>query len=147
MRIALLVIALLVGVARADAPPEIAIIVNADNQATISAGYLEDLFLKKERFWSGDVPVVVLAGTPDNPVRREFDRVVLGLDPEASARYWIDARIRSGEVAPKEISDPALAVKLVAKLKGGIAYVPASTALAGVRVIARIKKGKLSIGN
>lgn len=123
-------------------PPELIVIVNSENAVKMSGQYLESLFLKKERFWGDNAPVIALNAPPDHPARREFDRVVLGMAAETAASYWIDVRIRSGTAPPKEVSDPALAVKLVAKLKGAIAYVPATTAVTGVRVVGRIKRGK-----
>ena len=141
LSLALLVVMALARTVAAD-PPELVVIVNPDNSVKISAEYLESLFLKKERFWDGNAPVIALNAPPDNANRREFDRVVLGMTPESAASYWIDLRIRSGAAPPKEVADPLLAVKLVAKLKGAIAYVPATTAVAGVRVVGRIKRGK-----
>jgi len=139
--LALLVVLLLARTVAAD-PPELVVIVNVDNPVKMTPEYLEGLFLKKERFWEGSAPVIALNAPPDNPSRREFDRVVLGMSGETAASYWIDARIRSGSAPPKEVADPALVVKLVVKLKGAIAYVPATTAVAGVRVVGRIKRGK-----
>ena len=123
-------------------PPELVVIVNPDNSVKMSAAYLESLFLKKDRFWDGNAPVIAINAPPDTANRREFDRVILGMSPDTAASYWIDLRIRSGSAPPKEVADPLLAVKLVAKLKGAIAYVPAATAVTGVRVVGRIKRGK-----
>lgn len=129
---------------RADtAAVELAVIVNPANDVKLGSSELEGLFLKKEKYWGNNDPVIVLAATPDSEPRREFDRVVLGMSAEASARYWIDTRIRSGDTAPKVIADPAMTVKLVGKLKGAVAYVPATAPLAGVRVVARIRRGKV----
>ena len=139
--LALLVVIALFRSASAD-PPELVVIVNTDNAVKMSAEYLESLFLKKERFWDGNAPVIALNAPPENPSRREFDRVVLGMSADTAASYWIDTRIRSGTAPPKEVADPVLTVKLVAKLKGAIAYVPAATTVTGVRVIGRIKRGK-----
>jgi hypothetical protein len=139
--LALLVLIALARSAAAD-PPELVVIVNPDNSVKMSAEYLESLFLKKDRFWQDNAPVIALNAPPDAPARREFDRVVLGMSSDSAASYWIDMRIRSGAAPPKEVADPVLAVRLVAKLKGAIAYVPAATAVTGVRVIGRIKRGK-----
>jgi hypothetical protein len=139
--LAVIVIATLARSVAAE-PPKLLVIVNPDNSVEMSGAYLESLFLKKDRFWAGDAPVIAINAPPDSPNRREFDRVVLGMSANAAASYWIDARIRSGLAPPKEVADPLLAVKLVAKLKGAIAYVPAGTTVSGVRVIGRIERGK-----
>jgi hypothetical protein len=144
LALAILVVAALAPGGQAEpAPPELVVIVNPANSTRPSGAELESMFLKKEKYWSGGDPVVALDASPDSDARREFDRVVLGMTPDASVRYWIDLRIRTGDTAPKTISDPALAVKLVGKLKGAIAYVPATTALTGVQVVGRIRRGKL----
>jgi hypothetical protein len=41
------------------------------------------------------------------------------------------------------VSDPALAVKLVARIPGAIAYVPAELVDRQVRVAARIRRGRV----
>ncbi len=122
-------------------PADLVVIVHPNNQNRVPR--LADYFLKKERFWNGDKPIIVFNAPPDSASRVLFDRVVLDLTPEASARYWIDQRIRSGEAPPKEVVEPALIVRLVSKLEGAIAYVPATTVLTGVRVAARIRDGRL----
>ena len=139
----LVVIAVLTArVGASDPPPlELVVIVHAGIKASVPR--LADYFLKRERFWESDKPIIVFNAPHDSPLRAEFDHVVLDLSPEASARYWIDQRIRSGDSPPKELSDPTLTVKLVAKLDGAIAYVSATTELTNVVVVARIRNGKL----
>jgi hypothetical protein len=144
LALALLVLLALAPRGDADpAPPELVVITNAANPAKPSAAALEAMFLKKEKYWSGGDPIVVLDAPPGADARNEFDRVVLSMTPQESVRYWIDLRVRSGDTAPKQIADPSLAVRLVGKLKGAIAYVPATAALSGVQVVGRIRRGKL----
>jgi hypothetical protein len=123
------------GVAGGDDDVELVVIVASANTQAVSASDLEAWFLRKERRWpNGDVLVPINA-PPDTPPRRVFDRAALKMSPEESARYWLDQRIRSGDSAPREV------VKLVAKLPGAIAYVAATQELAGVRVVARVRRG------
>jgi hypothetical protein len=76
---------------------------------------------------------------PSSPVRVEFDRVVLRMSPHQVGRYWVDQRIRGGSLPPRLVSDPALMAKLIARLPGAIGYVPAGQAIAGTRIVARIR--------
>jgi hypothetical protein len=129
---------------RAEPPSaELVVIVNPANRDRPSAAALERIFLRKELTWDSGERIIPLNASPDAERRRRFDRVVLGMSTDEAARYWLDLRIRSGGTAPREVSDPALAVKLVAKLAGTVAYVPADTQLAGVRVVARIRNDKV----
>src|SRR3569833_1835988 len=120
--LALLVVLLLARSVAAD-PPELVVIVNVDNPVKMTPEYLESLFLKKKRFWEDSAPVIAHNAPPENPSRREFDRVVLGMSGETAASYWIDARIRSGSSPPKEVAAPALVVLFVVLLLGVFVFV------------------------
>jgi hypothetical protein len=55
--------------------------------------------------------------------RMGFDESVLGMTPEAAARYWIDRRIRGQSGAPKAIEPAGVIQRVVAKLPRAVAYV------------------------
>ena len=55
--------------------------------------------------------------------RTSFDKTVLGMSPEAAARYWVDRRIRGQSGAPKAVEPAAVIQRVVAKLPRAIAYV------------------------
>jgi hypothetical protein len=80
---------------------------------------------------------------PEAEVRRAFDGAVLRMSPEEVARFWLDQRIRGGARPPRQVPDPGLAVRLAAKLPGSIAYVPENLVNGSVKVVARIKSGKV----
>jgi hypothetical protein len=122
---------------------EIKVIVNASNAATINPADLESYFLRKERHWSDGTPILPFNASPLTDFRQSFDRTVLRLTPDEVAKYWLDQRIRSGETAPREVDDASLTIRLVGRLKGAICYVPASADTRGVRVVARIRDGRL----
>jgi hypothetical protein len=128
---------------KTDAKLELVVIVHADNHEHASASDLEAWFLRKQRRWPNHDVLLPINFPPDTPARRVFDRAVLAMSPDEVARYWLDQRIRDGDAAPREVADTALIVRLVAKLRGAIAYVPADTTLTGVRVVARIRGGEL----
>jgi hypothetical protein len=132
-------------VARAEdkATAELVVVVHPDNRAQLSAADIESVFLMKKRAWPDGSPIIPFNYAPGDPVRRAFERVVLRLGGDEVARYWLDQRIRSGMRAPRQIGDPSVAVRLVARVKGTIAYVPASSAGSSVRVIARIRGDKV----
>jgi len=82
--------------------------------------------------------LVALNQPPGSPARVTFDRTLLGLEPDAVARFWIDQRIRGQGSAPRAIPSVALLLRVLAQLPGGISYLrradlPANTT--GVKVL------------
>jgi hypothetical protein len=67
--------------------------------------------------------------------RVRFDRAVLGMTPDQVARYWIDRQIRGLGTSPRAITSAAILCRIVERIPGAIAYVRASQASTGVRVI------------
>jgi ABC-type phosphate transport system substrate-binding protein len=133
------------GAAPADGGVEaIAVIVHpAAPAGGMDPARLEAIFSGTQRSWSDGKPIITFNLPPEDPGRVEVDRVVLHMTSEQVSRYWIDQRIRSGQRPPRQVSDPALAVRLVGKLPGSIGYVPARLVDANVRVVARIRGGKV----
>lgn len=129
--------------APADERLELCVIVHPDNRAAVSAALLEDIFLRRLTQWPGGDRVIPLNAPPDSDRREVFDRAVLRMSPDEVARYWLDQRIRGAGTAPREVAEPALTVKLVAKLKAAVGYAPAHGELGGVRIVARVRDGRL----
>jgi len=69
--------------------------------------------------------------------------ILLGLAPAEVGRFWIDQRIRGFGHPPRQVTDPAIMLRLVASLKGSIGYLPAGQADKTVRIVARIRQGKV----
>jgi len=67
--------------------------------------------------------VVPLNHPPHTPDRVGFDRVVLGMAPDAVAKFWLDRRIRGQSGAPRTVDSLGMLLKVVAKLPGAIAYI------------------------
>jgi hypothetical protein len=67
--------------------------------------------------------------------RTGFDESVLGMTPEAAARYWIDRRIRGQSGAPKAIEPAGVIQRVVARLPRAVAYVRAREVGPDVQVV------------
>jgi hypothetical protein len=67
--------------------------------------------------------------------RTGFDRTVLGMSPEAAARYWIDRRIRGQSAAPKAVDPASLLQRVVSRLKGSVGYVRLQEVSNDVKVV------------
>jgi ABC-type phosphate transport system substrate-binding protein len=124
--------------------PPLAVIVHPEVEAKqLNDVDLEAIFLTERRYWSGTKSIIPFNLPPRSDGRVLFDRVVLRMDPEGIARYWLDRRVRSGTPPPKQAPDPMTVCRLVAKLPGAIGYVPESMVTHEVRAIAIIRNGKV----
>lgn len=96
---------------------------------------LNAIFTTRKQTWQNGARIVPFNFPAKHEVRVLFDRVVLGMDPEEVAKYWIDRRVRGGNAPPKQVPNAATIVKLIEKLEGSISYVPRSSVTPGVRVL------------
>jgi hypothetical protein len=121
---------------------ELAVIVHPSNPTRISVEEIAAVFKTTMRYWSGSKRIIALNLPPRSPDRVIFDQVVLGMDPDASFRYWVDRKIRGGEPAPRSVPDPQLVLSIVQRMDAAIGYAPSHLIKGGVRVIARIRGNK-----
>jgi hypothetical protein len=144
---ALLAIAFVValdGGLHAQQPPDLVVIVNEKVLATaLSADELASIFTRATRSWKDGDIVIPLNLRPGTAERTEFDRTVLKMSPERSAQFWMDRQVRGEEPAPKAIARAEIMVRLVATARGAIGYVPADKVDATVRIVARIRNGRV----
>jgi len=129
------------GAPRAAAPPssaELVVVVGAASpMRDISRSALRRAYLGEVTEDHG-ARLVPLNQPPGAPARVAFDRALLGLEPDAIARFWIDQRIRGQGSAPRAIPTVSLLLRVLAQLPGGISYLrradlPANAT--GVKVI------------
>jgi ABC-type phosphate transport system substrate-binding protein len=143
--LALLLAVVHAGRAPAASPAKLAVIVNPQLSVTGLGGpELAAIFTRATRRWQDGTTVRPLNLLPGTSERVEFDRVVLSMSPEQSAQYWVDKQVRGEEAAPKAIAQAEIVVRLVATLSGAIGYVPEDKVDASVRVVARIRGGRLA---
>lgn len=129
-------------VANADSP-EIVVVVNPSNgTASLSKAQLNAIYKGKTSEFPNGSSAAAVNLPPDNSIRQEFDRAVLGMSPDESKRYWIDMKIRSGAAAPPKMANPSAVARHVAKTPSAIGYVPTTDAK-GLKVVARIRGGAL----
>ena len=143
-QLALLAVVLQSGPAPAAPPVALAVIVNpAAPVNAMSTTELASIFTRSTRTWKDGSTVRALNLQPGSPERGEFDRVVLEMTPERSTQYWMDRQVRGEEGAPKAIAQADIVVSLVGTMNGSVGYVPESKVDAKVRVVARIRNGRL----
>jgi hypothetical protein len=108
--------------AAAPSASALVVIVGAQNPLRdISRQTLRRAYLSETTEEQG-VRMVPLNQMPGAPARVAFDRTLLGLEPDAVARFWIDQRIRGQGNAPRGIPNVALLLRVLAQLPGGISY-------------------------
>ena len=122
----------------------IVVIVNVANPSSALQEHdLRPIFQTTKTNWSNGSDAVPFNLPEDNALRRTFDQVVLGLDPDRVARYWQDRKIRGGARAPKRLPNTAAVLAAVAATPGAVGYVAAGDANKTVKVVAKIAHGKL----
>jgi hypothetical protein len=117
------------------AEPLVVIVSDKVQVDDVSAALLHRVFTGEPTEADGAGRFVPLNLPPGSPARVAFDQAILDLSPDEMSQYWVNQRIRGKGPAPRSIPDPRLAVQLVLKLPGAIAYVPASLVTAGVKVL------------
>jgi hypothetical protein len=78
------------------------------------------------------IPINIVASAP---LRVEFDRAVLNMDPDQVGQFWIDRRIRGQTPAPRSYSSPELIQRLCARMAGAVSYARADSLQPGVKAI------------
>lgn len=121
--------------ARADQADPLCIVMAASSaQKELSRNELRRIFLHQP---SDDVSgnrFIPLNAPPKSAIRVQLDNFLFGLDPDAMARYWVDQRIR-GTQAPRTVPSVDMARRVVAKLPGGITYLPASQLVPEIKAL------------
>jgi hypothetical protein len=110
---------------------------------SLGASELAAIFTRATRTWKDGTAIRPLNLQPGSPERVAFDRVVLHMDPEQSAQFWVDRMVRGEEPAPKAVAKADIVLRLVPTLGGGIAYIPEDKVDDKVKVLAFVRDGKV----
>lgn len=136
-----LVVALALAAGPALAEP-IAIIVNRENpKSSLTTEELRSIYLGRRTEWPDGTRTQPLDQAASAPGREAFLDAVLGMSKAHFAEHWVDQQVRGNGSAPKVAASPAAAVKLVAKVKGAVAFVPLSQVTPAVKVL--VLNGKI----
>jgi ABC-type phosphate transport system substrate-binding protein len=109
----------------------------------ISRAELRPIFQTRKDSWPDGTTAHPFNLPDSNAIRRAFDAAVLGLEPDQTARYWIDRRIRGGDRPPPTAGSSVIVVRVVSKTAGAIGYVEASAVDASVKIVARVVGGQV----
>jgi hypothetical protein len=131
-------------VAGAGEPVELAVVMSSRNQSPIAPSDLAPIFTTTKRDLGGGKSVTPFNLPPRSEERVLFDKAVLGLDPDDAASFWIDRKVRGGNAPPRQVPDAGLMLRVVGQLDDAIGYLPSSRVDATVRVVARVRNGKVT---
>lgn len=118
----LLILAPLPAAADGGAEPLAIVTSKLGGVSELSLYQLQRLFLG-DNVQAGGHELIALNRDRKGAERTGFDKAVLGMSPEAAARYWIDRRIRGQSGAPKAVEPAAVIQRVVARLPRAVAYV------------------------
>lgn len=82
---------------------------------------LKDAFLSQPTLVAGR-RLIAINHPINTPMRSAFDHVMLGLDPAAVGRYWVDRRIRDEGKPPTTAPSAEIAIRIAASLAGAVTY-------------------------
>ncbi len=120
--------------AHADAEPLLIAVGTAFPAQDISIATLKAAFRGSIAHVAGK-PIVAINHPLGTEMRVEFDRVVLGLEPTAVGRYWVDRRIRDQGSPPKSVPTAELALRVVAGIQTAVTYTRRSLVNPKIKVL------------
>ena len=118
---------------RAADPPLVVVVAGSSPMQDISRANLRRAYLGEPTGGPGG-RIIPLNQPPGTPARSQFDRAVLGLEPDAMAQFWIDQRIRGHGGAPRSVP-VAILTRLIPRLAGTVGYVRANEVVPGLKVV------------
>jgi hypothetical protein len=111
------------------------IVAGASPMRDISLGTLRRVF-RSEQVTDPDGGRLVGFNHPSGSHARElFDRIVLGMEPDQVARYWVDQRIRGGARPPRTVASVALLREVINRYPGAVGYLALADLDASVRAL------------
>jgi hypothetical protein len=125
------------GSERAFAAPYVLVPIVASNSPLrdISMGSLRRVFSSEPVSGPGGVRLVGFNHPAGSRARDLFDRIVLGMNPDQAARYWVDQRIRGGARPPRAVGSVALFRDVINRYPGAVGYLARSDLDASVRAL------------
>lgn len=124
------------GIGEPAEPQLLAVVVAKDSPINeLSFFELRRLYLGDDLRGPGGNKLIPLNRDSKSAERIGFDRSVLGMSPEAAARYWIDRRIRGQSGPPKVVEPSTVLQRVVARVPFTVAYVRREELSAEVKIV------------
>ncbi len=124
--------------------PDLAVIVHPGiAPQRLEAAERVALFTGAMRSWPDRSAVKIFNLPLHSPPRVAFDEAVLKMSQDEVSRFWLDKRIRGEGTPPRTVPSPELLARVVGALAGAVSYVPEDKIVQAVRVVARVRGGKV----
>ena len=111
------------------------IVASSSPMRDISMGSLRRVFCSEQVNAPSGVRLVGFSQPSGARARELFDRIVLGMDPDQVAHYWVDQRIRGGPRPPRTVASIALLREVVNRYPGAVGYLATTDLDASVRAL------------
>ena len=112
------------------------VVVNSANSTTeLTADAASKLFLKQSAKFPNGTPAQPVDLSKSSPVRASFSKAVHGRPVSAVESYWQQQIFSGKDVPPAAKSSDDEVIAFVKATPGGIGYVSAGAATAGVKVV------------
>jgi ABC-type phosphate transport system substrate-binding protein len=131
-------VALLIVLSAAAAGSEdLAVIVHASRQASLTPAELARIYLRQRRHWRDGEPILPVNREAGSSSRRLFVRRIFGGDTRRLAVYW-NQQYFKGVLPPATLASDEAVRRFVAGEPRSIGYVAASAVDESVRVVLRL---------
>lgn len=117
---------------------EVAVIVHPSNAATLDIEAVSKLFLGREKSFTGGATAVPLSLSEGSPAAAEFNDKVVKKSFSQLKAYWSKLLFTGKGTPPKEVSNDAEMLQLVANNPNMIGYVDAKSVDSSVKVVLKL---------
>jgi hypothetical protein len=114
---------------------DIAVIVHPSNSNAIDSATISRIFLGKEKSFADGAQAVPINQTESSAITEEFNTDVLNKSSSQLKAYWSKLVFTGKGSPPKDVTDDAEAIKLIAANPNMIAYIDASKVDGSVKVV------------
>ncbi|MFC3033833.1 phosphate ABC transporter substrate-binding protein [Pseudoalteromonas fenneropenaei] len=129
------ILALLTALLSASAQAGVAVIVHPSNDSALDVAAINRIFTGKEKAFTNGNKVIPIGQEATSPATDEFNEKVLNKTAAQLKAYWSKLVFTGKGTPPKEVSNDAEVIKLVAANPDTIGYVSSSAVDGSVKVI------------
>lgn len=118
-----------------QAVAEVVVVVNPDNQATITKQTVKRLFLGKETAFPNGIAATIVQQPATNQQRAEFDSDVLGRSSAQVSAMWAKLVFTGRGIAPQEFDSDAKVIEFIQSDENAIGYIDSASVTGDVSVV------------
>ncbi len=116
---------------------EVAVVVNAANTSSFNKANIKKIFLGKTKNFSNGRAAILLSPDANSPIRKEFNKLVLGKSSNQVNAYWSKMIFTGKGVPPQEMKSASEIISAVTANQDTIAYIDAASVTDAVKVVAK----------